>query len=122
MRQHPAPYRPQHQAGCHWTGASSLRLLYGGYTQPSMLEMFQVVQDSSAMAGVGDKSTAKPVRKYDLAATDREIHKSRPEAKTIFEALQELYPQLHLHPGLRYSPTHPRPTCRRPRGAEARMP
>lgn len=49
-------------------GASSLRLLYGGYTQPSMLEMFQVVQDSSAMAGVGDKSTAKPVRKYDLAA------------------------------------------------------
>ena len=58
-------------------GASSLRLLYGGYTQPSMLEMFQVVQDSSAMAGVGDKSTAKPVRKYDLAATDREIHKSR---------------------------------------------
>ena len=34
-------------------GASSLRLLYGGYTQPSMLEMFQVVQDSSAMAGVG---------------------------------------------------------------------
>ena len=65
-------------------GASSLRLLYGGYTQPSMLEMFQVVQDSSAMAGVGDKSTAKPVRKYDLAATDREIHKSRPEAKTIF--------------------------------------
>ena len=86
-------------------GASSLRLLYGGYTQPSMLEMFQVVQDSSAMAGVGDKSTAKPVRKYDLAATDREIRKSRPRRpKRFFEALQELYPQLHLHPrGLRLS-------------------
>lgn len=83
-------------------GASSLRLLYGGYTQPSMLEMFQVVQDSSAMAGVGDKSTAKPVRKYDLAATDREIHKSRPEAKTIFEALQELYPNCTYTQGCDY--------------------
>ena len=83
-------------------GASSLRLLYGGYTQPSMLEMFQVVQDSSAMAGVGDKSTAKPVRKYDLAATDREIHKSRPEAKTIFEAMQELYPNCTYTQGCDY--------------------
>ena len=83
-------------------GASSLRLLYGGYTQPSMLEMFQVVQDSSAMAGVGDKSAAKPVRKYDLAATDREIHKSRPEAKTIFEALQELYPNCTYTQGCDY--------------------
>ena len=83
-------------------GASSLRLLYGGYTQPSMLEMFQVVQDSSAMAGVGDKSTAKPVRKYDLAATDREIHKSRPEAKTIFEALQKLYPNCTYTQGCDY--------------------
>lgn len=83
-------------------GASSLRLLYGGYTQPSMLEMFQVVQDSSAMAGVGDKFTAKPVRKYDLAATDREIHKSRPEAKTIFEALQELYPNCTYTQGCDY--------------------
>ena len=83
-------------------GASSLRLLYGGYTQPSMLEMFQVVQDSSAMAGVGDKSTAKPVRKYDLAATDREIHKSRPEAKTIFETLQELYPNCTYTQGCDY--------------------
>lgn len=83
-------------------GASSLRLLYGGYTQPSMLEMFQVVQDSSAMAGVGDKSTAKPVRKYNLAATDREIHKSRPEAKTIFEALQELYPNCTYTQGCDY--------------------
>ena len=83
-------------------GASSLRLLYGGYTQPSMLEMFQVVQDSSAMAGVGDKPTAKPVRKYDLAATDREIHKSRPEAKTIFEALQELYPNCTYTQGCDY--------------------
>mgnify|MGYP004604905031 FL=1 len=83
-------------------GASSLRLLYGGYTQPSMLEMFQVVQDSSAMAGVGDKSTAKPVRKYDLAATDREIRKSRPEAKTIFEALQELYPNCTYTQGCDY--------------------
>lgn len=83
-------------------GASSLRLLYGGYTQPSMLEMFQVVQDSSAMAGVGDKSTAKPMRKYDLAATDREIHKSRPEAKTIFEALQELYPNCTYTQGCDY--------------------
>ena len=83
-------------------GASSLRLLYGGYTQPSMLEMFQVVQDSSAMAGVGDKSTAQPVRKYDLAATDREIHKSRPEAKTIFEALQELYPNCTYTQGCDY--------------------
>ena len=83
-------------------GAGSLRLLYGGYTQPSMLEMFQVVQDSSAMAGVGDKSAAKPVRKYDLAATDREIRKSRPEAKTIFEALQELYPNCTYTQGCDY--------------------
>lgn len=67
-----------------------------------MLEMFQVVQDSSAMAGVGDKSAAKPVRKYDLAATDREIHKSRPEAKTIFEALQELYPNCTYTQGCDY--------------------
>ena len=53
-------------------------------------------------AGVGDKSTAKPVRKYDLAATDREIHKSRPEAKTIFEALQELYPNCTYTQGCDY--------------------
>ena len=51
---------------------------------------------------MGDKSTAKPVRKYDLAATDREIRKSRPEAKTIFEALQELYPNCTYTQGCDY--------------------
>lgn len=83
-------------------GGSSLRLLYGGYTQPSMLEMFQVVQDSSEMAGVGNKNAPKPVRKYDLAATDREIRKARPEAKTIFEALQEYYPNCTYTQGCDY--------------------
>jgi len=83
-------------------GGSSLRLLYGGYTQPSMLEMFQVVQDSSEMAGVGSKDAPKPVRKYDLAATDREIRKVRPEAKTIFEALQEYYPNCTYTQGCDY--------------------
>lgn len=83
-------------------GGSSLRLLYGGYTQPSMLEMFQVVQDSSEMAGVGNKNAPKPVRKYDLAATDREIRKARLEAKTIFEALQEYYPNCTYTQGCDY--------------------
>ena len=101
MRQHPAPYRPQHQAGCHWTGASSLRLLYGGYTQPSMLEMFQVVQDSSAMAGVAINSPPSQCASTTLRH-DREIHKSRPEAKTIFEALQELYPNCTYTQGCDY--------------------
>lgn len=84
-------------------GGSSLRLLYGGYTQPSMLEMFQIVQDSSQMAGVGNKDASKPVvRKYDLAATDLEIRKARPEAKTIFEALQEYYPNCTYTQGCDY--------------------
>lgn len=83
-------------------GGSSLRLLYGGYTFPSMLEMFQVVQDPSAMAGVGQSGTGGTVRRYDLAATDREIRKACPQAETIYEALHRYYPRCTFTQGCDY--------------------
>lgn len=72
--------------------AQSLRLLCGGYTLPSMMEMFQVTKDASEMAGVSGLPVKKPQRKYDLAATDRVIRSAYPEGKTIFEALQQHFP------------------------------
>lgn len=83
-------------------GGSSLRLLYGGYTQPSMLEMFQVVQDPTAMAGVGDSSKPKSIRKYDLAATDQEIKKVYPHVRTIHESLQDIFPHCTYTRGCDY--------------------
>ena len=82
----------------------------------------QVVQDSSAMAGVGDKSAAKPVRKYDLAATDREIHKSRPEAKRFLKPCRSFTPTAPT-PRAAIISTPPRPTLPPPsRPLKARMP
>lgn len=80
--------------------AGSLRLLYGGYTLPSMLEMFQVTGDSDQMAGV--TATAAPRRKYDLAATDRAVRRACPRAKTIFEAMQEHFPHCSWTQGCDY--------------------
>ena len=82
--------------------AGSLRLLYGGYTVPSMMEMFQVTEDSSQMAGVVLTGAAGPKRKYDLAATDKAIREAYPDAKTILEALQSCFPHCTWTQGCDY--------------------
>lgn len=84
-------------------GGGSLRLLYGGYTLPSMLEMFQVVQDASAMAGLTDgKAAPQPARKYDLEATDQAIRQARPQDSTIYEALCRRFPHCTYTQGCDY--------------------
>lgn len=82
--------------------AGSLRLLFGGYTYPSMLEMFQVVGDSSEMAGVVQTGAPRPRRKYDLAATDRAVREACPQAKTVFEALCARFPHCSWTQGCDY--------------------
>lgn len=82
--------------------AGSLRLLYGGYTVPSMMEMFQITEDSSQMAGVALTGAECPKRKYDLAATDRAIRQAYPYAKTILEELQALFPHCTWTQGCDY--------------------
>lgn len=82
--------------------AGSLRLLYGGYTVPSMMEMFQVTEDSSQMAGVVLTGAAGSKRKYDLAATDKAIREAYPDAKTILEALQSCFPHCTWTQGCDY--------------------
>ncbi|MCI9189977.1 MAG: beta-glucosidase [Lachnospiraceae bacterium] len=82
--------------------AGSLRLLYGGYTVPSMMEMFQIREDSSQMAGVVLTDANISKRKYDLAATDQAIRKAYPYAKTIFEELQSCFPHCTWTQGCDY--------------------
>ena len=82
--------------------AGSLRLLYGGYTLPSMLEMFRITGDSDQMAGVTGSAAPRPVRKYDLAATDRAVREACPQAKTVFEAMQLHFPDCTWTQGCDY--------------------
>lgn len=82
--------------------AGSLRLLYGGYTLPSMLEMFRVTGDSDQMAGVTDAAAPRPRRKYDLAATDRAVREACPQAKTVFEAMRTHFPDCTWTQGCDY--------------------
>ncbi len=80
--------------------AASLRLMFGGYTVPSMMEMFQITGDASQMAGVTNSSGA--VRKFDLDATDRVIAEAYPQASTILQTLQDRYPNCIWHQGCDY--------------------
>lgn len=86
----------------------SLRLLYGGYTVPSMMEMFQVAEDPSQMAGAAPKkdsshtTSAPQKRKYDLAATDHAIRTAYPQAKTVWEALLDFFPSCTWTQGCDY--------------------
>ncbi|MFR8461359.1 MAG: glycoside hydrolase family 3 protein [Ruthenibacterium lactatiformans] len=67
-----------------------------------MLEMFQVVGDSSEMAGVVQTGAPRPRRKYDLAATDRAVREACPQAKTVFEALCARFPHCSWTQGCDY--------------------
>ena len=88
---------------------NNLRRMWSGYTSVSMEELLNSAYPA-AMAGVGDKTAEKTETQKGFAARTEHpeifeplIRRRYPQAKTIFEALSDIFPNVQFIEGCSYN-------------------
>ena len=82
--------------------ADSLRHMYGAYTAPATTEMFiRLMNEENAVGMAGVRVSKENHRKIQISEINQLIRQQYPNAITVKEALEEIYPNIQYAEGFR---------------------